>query len=180
MGQRGNPSCQRSSTTERGVKVAPTFSTTDWVRRRCRQKRTAKTSRDSPIRLAAPSLEKSRLMVYGTLVCQVSSYRPAIGSSDFLNETHRKHGSPIEVPRTRLAFHPLAQRNAFCHRDVRQQSQIVRPLESKAELWFRPSSGRIHPSVLSVRSVVKLFLLFLAEFLESGIGAQGVPDRIEP
>jgi hypothetical protein len=27
-----NPSCQRSSTTERGVKVTPTFSTTDWVR----------------------------------------------------------------------------------------------------------------------------------------------------
>ena len=26
----------------------------------------------------------------------------------------------------------------------------------------------------------KLFLLFLAEFLESGIGAQRVPDRIEP
>ena len=25
-----------------------------------------------------------------------------------------------------------------------------------------------------------LFLLFLAEFLESGIGAQRVPDRIEP
>ena len=43
-----NPSCQRSSTTERGVKVAPTFSTTDWVRRGCRQKRTAKTSHDSP------------------------------------------------------------------------------------------------------------------------------------
>ena len=35
-------------------------------------------------------------------------------------------------------------------------------------LWFRPSSGRIHPSVLSVRSVVKLFLLIFAEFLESG------------
>jgi hypothetical protein len=33
--QRGNPSCQRSSTTERGVKVTPTFSTTDWVRRGC-------------------------------------------------------------------------------------------------------------------------------------------------
>ena len=47
-------------------------------------------------------------------------------------------------------------------------------------LSFRPSSGRIHPSVLSVRSVVKLFLLFLAEFLESGIAAQRVPERIEP
>jgi hypothetical protein len=43
-----NPSCQRSSTTERGVKVTPTFLTTDWVRRGCTQKRTAKTSRDSP------------------------------------------------------------------------------------------------------------------------------------
>jgi hypothetical protein len=38
-------------------------------------------------------------------------------------------------------------------------------------LSFRPRSGRIHPSVLSVRSVVKLFLLFLAELLEIGIGA---------
>jgi hypothetical protein len=47
-------------------------------------------------------------------------------------------------------------------------------------LSFRPSLGRIHPSVLSVGSVVKLFLLFRAEFLESGIGAQRVPDRIEP
>jgi hypothetical protein len=46
-------------------------------------------------------------------------------------------------------------------------------------LSFRPSSNRIHPSVLSVRSEVKLFLLFLAEFLENGIGAQWVPDRIE-
>ena len=118
-----NPSCQRSSTTERGVKVTPTFSTTDWVRRGCRQKRTAKTSRDSPIRLAAPSLEKSRLMVYGTLVCQVSSYRPAIGSSDFLNETHRKHGSPIQVPRTQSPFQPLPQRNAFRRRGVHQQSR---------------------------------------------------------
>ena len=45
---------------------------------------------------------------------------------------------------------------------------------------FRRSSTRVHPSVLSVRSVVKLFLLFLAEFLESGIGAQRIPDRIEP
>jgi hypothetical protein len=35
-------------------------------------------------------------------------------------------------------------------------------------------------SVLSVRSVVKLFLLFLAELLESGIGAQRIPDWIEP
>jgi hypothetical protein len=34
-------------------------------------------------------------------------------------------------------------------------------------LSFRPSSGRIDPSVLSVRSVVKLFMLFLAEFLEA-------------
>ena len=34
--------------------------------------------------------------------------------------------------------------------------------------------------LLSVQSVVDLFLLFLAEFLESGIGAQGVPDLIEP
>jgi len=50
------------------------------------------------IRLATPSLEKSRLLVYRALVCQVSSYGPAIGSSDFLNETHRKPGSPIRVP----------------------------------------------------------------------------------
>jgi hypothetical protein len=41
-------------------------------------------------------------------------------------------------------------------------------------------------SVLSVQSVVNFILaqgsrlLFLAEFLESGIGAQQVPDRIEP
>ena len=35
-------------------------------------------------------------------------------------------------------------------------------------------------SVLSVQSVVNLFLLFLAEFLESGIAAQRIPDRIEP
>ena len=34
--------------------------------------------------------------------------------------------------------------------------------------------------VLSVLSVVKLLLLFLAEFLESRIAAQRVPDRIEP
>ena len=34
--------------------------------------------------------------------------------------------------------------------------------------------------MLSVQSVVKLFLLFFAEFLESGIAAQGVPERIEP
>jgi hypothetical protein len=34
-----------------------------------------------------PSLEKSRLLVYETLVCQVSSYRPATGSGDYLNET---------------------------------------------------------------------------------------------
>jgi hypothetical protein len=31
-----------------------------------------------------------------------------------------------------------------------------------------------------MRSVVKLFLLFLAEFLESGIAAQRIPDGIEP
>jgi len=47
-GREENPSCQRSSTTERGVKGTPTFSTTDRVRRGCRQKRSAKTSRDSP------------------------------------------------------------------------------------------------------------------------------------
>jgi hypothetical protein len=47
-------------------------------------------------------------------------------------------------------------------------------------LSFRPSSGRIQPSVLSVRSVVKLFLLFLAEFLETRIGAKRVEHGIEP
>ena len=35
-------------------------------------------------------MEKSRLLVYRTLVCQASSYRPAIASSDFLNETRRR------------------------------------------------------------------------------------------
>jgi hypothetical protein len=34
-------------------------------------------------------------------------------------------------------------------------------------------------SVLSVSSVVKLFRLFLAEFLESEIDEQKVPDRIQ-
>ena len=57
-----------------------------------------------------PSLEKISAAVYRTLVCQLSSCRPAIGSSDFLNETHRKHGSPIPVPETPSAFHPRAQR----------------------------------------------------------------------
>jgi hypothetical protein len=52
------------------------------------------------------SLEKSRLLVYRTLVYQVSSYRAAIGFSDFLNETDRKHESPIRVPETPSAFHP--------------------------------------------------------------------------
>jgi hypothetical protein len=76
------------------------------------------------IRSAAPSLERSRLLVYGTLVCQVSSYRPAIGSSDFLNETNCRHGSPSQVPKTQSAFHPLAQRNAVRRRDVRLQSSL--------------------------------------------------------
>jgi hypothetical protein len=44
----------------------------------------------------------------------------------------------------------------------------------------RAPRGRPYRFVLSVRSVVKLFRLFLAEFLESGIGAQRVPDRIKP
>jgi hypothetical protein len=35
-------------------------------------------------------------------------------------------------------------------------------------------------SGLSVQSVAKLLLLFLAEFLESGIAAQRIPERIEP
>ena len=50
--------------------------------------------------------------------------------------------------------------------------------------WARrvrqPRHGLRFVSVLSVLIRGELFLLFLAEFLESGIGAQRVPDRIEP
>jgi len=70
-----------------------------------------------------------------------------------------------------------AQRNAFRRRDVASAIQIVRPLESKAELWFTPSSGRINPSV---RSVVKLFLVFLAESFEARIVPELIEHRIEP
>jgi hypothetical protein len=47
-------------------------------------------------------------------------------------------------------------------------------------LSFRPSAGRIHPAVLPLRSVVKLFRLFLAEFLETRIFPKRIEHRIEP
>jgi hypothetical protein len=39
----------------------------------------------------------------------------------------------FEFHKKRVSFHPHEQRSAFRHRDVRQQSRIVRPLESIAE-----------------------------------------------
>lgn len=71
---------------------------------------------------------------------------------------------------------------------VRSEPYFVRGLLRENETRFavprstslRTSSCRAHESVLSVRFVVKLFRLFLAEFLENGIGAQGVPEWIEP
>jgi hypothetical protein len=67
---------------------------------------------------------------------------------------------------------------------VRSEPYFVRGLLRENETRFavprstllRTSAGRAHESVLSVQSVVKLFLLFLAESFETGIAAQRVPD----
>ena len=55
-----------------------------------------------------------------------------------------------------------------------------------AQIDFAPeTSFRTRPPIRVIRAITpdpkvgKLFLLFLAEFLESGIAAQRVPDRIE-
>ena len=83
------------------------------------------------------------------------------------------------TPMSRMDFSPAS------HTDAMQ-------LGDRSDAPAAATDGRLYPfvSVLSVKSVachagvstegVNLFLLFLAEFLESGIGAQRVPDRIEP
>ena len=43
-----------------------------------------------------------------------------------------------------------------------------------------PATGDVTSARSPQRRRVKLFLLFLAEFLESGIAAQRIPERIEP
>jgi hypothetical protein len=73
---------------------------------------------------------------------------------------------------------------------LRSEPFFVRGLLRENETRFtvprstllRTSSGPAHESVLSVQSMVtrNSRLLFLAEFLESGIGAQGIPERVEP
>jgi hypothetical protein len=70
---------------------------------------------------------------------------------------------PIRVPVTQSAFHPRARRTAFRRRDLRQQSRL-----------FARRNQEVNRNRAGSR------LLFLAEFLESGVGAQRVPERIEP
>jgi hypothetical protein len=62
--------------------------------------------------------------------------------------------SPLGVQQTRSAFHPHQQRNAFRRRDARLQSRLFVPLECTVN-----------------RNRAGSRLLFLAEFLESRIGA---------
>src|SRR5215475_11212881 len=59
--------------------------------------------------------------------------------------------------------------------------QIVRPCESMAD-----TEPQLHPALLRLSAMIPnpsrkadSRLLFLAEFLESGIGTQRVPERIE-
>jgi hypothetical protein len=61
-------------------------------------------------------------------------------------------------------------------------TQIVRPSESNAETQPKTPTGFAEVVVddFPVLHAADSRLLFLAEFLESGIGAQGVPERIEP
>jgi hypothetical protein len=56
-------------------------------------------------------------------------------------EIWRKSESPIRIPQTPSAFHLHAQRNAFHHRDVRQQSRSFGPENQ----WLRrtPSSNQL-------------------------------------
>src|SRR6266705_2513602 len=71
--------------------------------------------------------------------------------------------SPPQVQETRSAFHPHAQRNAFRRRGVRPQSRS-----------FALENPRLNRNRAGSR------LLFFAEFLESGIDAQRVPNWIQP
>ena len=65
----------------------------------------------------------------------------------------------VQVQETQSAFHPHAQRNDFRCRDARLQSRS-----------FARWNQRVNRNRAGSR------LLFLAEFLESGIGSQRVPD----
>jgi len=52
-----------------------------------------------------------------------------------------KRESPIRVLQTQSAFHPHAQRNAFHHRDVRQQFRLF--ARSNPKLTRSPNSNRL-------------------------------------
>jgi hypothetical protein len=97
----------------------------------------------------------------------VSSYRPAIGSSDFLNETHRKHGSPpLRVLETQSTFHPHAQRNAFRPRDARLQSRSF--ARWKQSLKHSPNSNRLLPRFSAMISYSRSHHAVICVYDEAG------------
>jgi hypothetical protein len=68
-------------------------------------------------------------------------------AGNVIETIRRKRESLIVAPRTQSAFHPLAQRNAFRRRDVRQQSRSFRPQESIAETQPQLQPGLLRLSV---------------------------------
>src|SRR5262249_34953474 len=61
--------------------------------------------------------------------------------------------SPIQVPQTRSTFHRHAQRNAFHHHDVRQQSRLFSPSESIAD-----TQPQLQPALLRLSAIVSQLL----------------------
>jgi hypothetical protein len=63
---------------------------------------------------------------------------------------------------------------------VRRSSREIQPAPTTAGKLTRTPTARRKSHLYPCDPYQILFLLFLAEFLETRIGAQGIPDRIEP
>jgi hypothetical protein len=111
--------------------------------------------------------------------------------TDFTDHVTRKEGreEPIRLQQANEESQPPMDTNE--HEFINQlsiDSPATPKLAKTGVDWWLTVTNRFagtnerppYPSVLSVQSAAKLFLLFLAEFLESGIAAQRVPNRIEP
>jgi hypothetical protein len=83
------------------------------------------------IRLATPSLEKSRRSV---------------------NPIRRKRRSPIRVPKTRSTFHRHVQLSGDRRRDVRQEPRLFAPLESTIA-----TQPQLQPALLRLSAMISQY-----------------------
>jgi hypothetical protein len=99
---------------------------------------------------------------------------PHSGVDDLLERVRE----PVEAPRGTGFVAEGAEADLVVPKKFCNETRFAVP----RSILVRTSSGRAHESVLSAQSVVtrNSRLLFLAEFLESGVGAQSIPHRIEP